>query len=322
VLELDRPTGVTGVELGGGGVPRRRAWRLRGASKWLFIAPAAVYLIVFFAFPIVRNVLTSVQNYTTNSLYTGKAPYNGFENYRRIFHSGIFGELLMNTAVFTIGSIVGQFTIGLGLAVFFSRRFPLNGVVRSLLLLPWLLPLVVSSTVWRWMLDQDDGIVNSILLHAHLTSSTVPWLTSTHVSLISVILVNIWIGIPFNMVILYSGLQDIPAEMYEAARIDGASGINIFRYITWPLLRPVVGVVVVLGFIYTAKVIDIILVVTQGGPVASSETLAVSSYNLSFKTFFFGQGAAMGNVLILISVVFAGVYLRLNRSAFADEAIS
>ncbi len=148
-----------------------------------------------------------------------------------------------------------------------------------------------------------------------------PWLTSTHVSLISVTLVNIWIGIPFNMVILYSGLQDIPAELYEAASIDGASGISIFRYITWPLLRPVVGVVVVLGFIYTAKVIDIILVVTQGGPVASSETLAVSSYNLSFKTFFFGQGAAMGNVLILISVIFAGLYLRLNRSAFADEAI-
>ena len=167
-----------------------------GASKWLFIAPASIYLIVFFAFPIVRNVLTKSAELhdqlcctpaglrTTDSRLPSNLPLGNLRraaDEHRCLH---------------IGSIVGQFAIGLGLAVFFSRRFPLNGVIRSLLLLPWLLPLVVSSTVWRWMLDQDDGIVNSILLHAHLTSSTVPWLTSTHVSLISVIIVNIWIGIP------------------------------------------------------------------------------------------------------------------------------
>ena len=296
---------------------RRVRWSER-VTKWMFITPAVIYLVVFFAYPIVKNGLTSFQNYTTSSLYTGKAPFNGFQNYRHIFHSGSFGKIVLNTAMFTIGSMVGQFVIGLGLAVFFSRKFPLNGLVRSVMLLPWLLPLVVSSTVWRWMLDQDNGVINSVLVGSGLTTTRVPWLTSTAVALIAVILVNIWIGIPFNMVILYSGLQDIPTDLYEAAKIDGASGPRTFWHITWPLLRPVVGVVVVLGFIYTAKVIDIILVVTGGGPVDASETLAVGSYNLSFKTFLFGQGAAMGNVLILVSLVFAAIYLRINRGTFSE----
>jgi multiple sugar transport system permease protein len=288
-------------------------------AQWMFIAPAAIYLVVFFAYPIVKNGLTSFQNYSTSSLYTGKAPFDGLVNYRHILHSGTFGKIVFNTAFFTLGSMAGQFIIGLSLAVFFSRRFPLNGLIRSLLLLPWLLPLVVSSTVWRWMLDQDNGVINNVLIGSHVVSTRVPWLTSTTVALIAVIIVNIWIGIPFNMVILYSGLQDIPTELYEAAKIDGSSGTRTFRHITWPLLRPVVGVVIVLGFIYTAKVIDIILVVTGGGPVDASETLAVGSYNLSFKTFLFGQGAAMGNVLILVSLVFAAIYLRINRGAFGES---
>jgi multiple sugar transport system permease protein len=297
---------------------RRRARWSERVAQWMFLVPAVLYLIVFFAYPIIKSGLTSFQNYTTSSIYTGKAPFNGLQNYRHIFHSGTFGKIALNTALFTIGSMVGQFVIGLGLAVFFSRRFPLNGVIRSVILLPWLLPLVVSSTVWRWMLDQDNGVINNILVNSGLMTTRVPWLTSTAVALISVIIVNIWIGIPFNMVILYSGLQDIPTDLYEAAKIDGASGARTFRHITWPLLRPVVGVVVVLGFIYTAKVIDIILVVTGGGPVDASETLAVGSYNLAFKTFLFGQGAAMGNVLILVSLVFAVLYLRINRSTFTE----
>jgi multiple sugar transport system permease protein len=319
VTELARPTRIETKPGARGALRgrRRSRWSER-AAQWMFIAPAAIYLVVFFAYPIVKNGLTSFQNYTTSSLYSGKAPFDGLQNYRRIFHSGMFGKIAWNTAFFTVGSMVGQFVIGLALAVFFSRKFPLNGVIRSVILLPWLLPLVVSSTVWRWMLDQDNGVVNNILVNSGLMTTRVPWLTSTAVALIAVILVNIWIGIPFNMVILYSGLQDIPTELYEAAKIDGANALKTFWHITWPLLRPVVGVVVVLGFIYTAKVIDIILVVTGGGPVDASETLAVGSYNLSFKTFLFGQGAAMGDVLILVSLVFAAIYLRISRGTFGE----
>jgi len=290
------------------------------AVQWLFLAPALLYMIAFFGYPIVKNVVMSLQNYSVSSLYTGSAPFAGLLNYRAIFSSGLFGKLVLNTAVFTIASLIGQFAIGLGLAMFFSRRFPLNSLIRALLLLPWLIPMVASATVWRWMLGQDDGVINRILEAVHLApAGGVPWLSSTSAALAAVVLVNVWVGIPFNMVILYSGLREIPADIYEAAEIDGAGPVARFRYITWPMLRPVVTVVLVLGFIYTVKVIDIILVVTGGGPANASQTLAVESYQLSFKTFLFGQGAAMGNILILVSLVFAFVYLRFNRSLIQSE---
>ena len=302
------------------GASRRRTARRERLAQWLFLAPALLYLLAFFGFPIVKNVVMGFQDYSTASLYTGQAPFAGWSNYQAVFTSGLFGKLLLNTALFTVASMLGQFVIGLALAVFFNRRFPLNGVVRALLLLPWLLPMVASATVWRWMLGQDTGVINKILEGLHLAPAAgVPWLSSVSVALISVTLVNIWVGIPFNLVILYGGLQEIPHELYEAAALDGAGHWTRFRHITWPLLRPVVTVVVVLGFIYTVKIIDIILVVTGGGPANASQTLAVQAYQLSFKTFLFGQGAAMGNILILISLVFALLYLRLNRRSLLTE---
>jgi multiple sugar transport system permease protein len=303
----------------GGRSRRRLAPRRDRLTYWAFLFPALLYLAAFFAYPVVRNVAISFQDYSIASLYTGQAPYAGLANYRAIFDSGLFSGIVVNTAVFTVASMAGQFVIGLGLALFFSRRFPLNGVIRALLLLPWLLPMVASTTVWRWLLDQDSGAVNRTLGALHITSGTTPWLADPKLALVSVILVNIWVGIPFNMVILYGGLKEIPEDLYEAAALDGTGLISRFRYITWPLLRPVTGVVVVLGFVYTAKVIDIILVLTGGGPANGSLTLAVESYKLSFQSFAFGQGAAMSNVLIVIALIFAVIYLRVNKQALISS---
>jgi multiple sugar transport system permease protein len=224
--------------------------------------------------------------------------------------SAVFGRAVLNTVLFTVGSIAGQFTIGLAIAVFFHRRFPLSRTLRSLLLLPWLIPLIVSSAVWRWILDEDNGVLNRSLGGAHLG-----WLTSTSLALIAVVMVNIWIGIPFNTTILYGGLQDIPQELYEAAAMDGATGLRAFRYVTWPLLRPVVTVVLVLGVVYTLKVLDIILGLTNAGPANATQTLATQAYQLSFQRFDFGQGAALGNILIVVSLLFAVAYLRASRRA-------
>jgi multiple sugar transport system permease protein len=229
----------------------------------------------------------------------------------------VFDEAARNTLIFTVGSIAGQFTIGLGLALYFQRNFPLSGFLRSLLLLPWLIPLLAATTIWKWILDADNGVLNRLLADVHLTSSHPGahpgWLTSPTLALVSVILVNIWIGIPFNATILYGGLRDIPEHLYEAAALDGATDWQAFRYITWPLLRPVVNVVLVLGVVYTLKVIDIILGLTGGGPANATQTIATQSYQLSFVQFDFGQGAAAANVLILISLAFALLYLRASR---------
>ncbi|WP_250903404.1 carbohydrate ABC transporter permease [Curtobacterium aurantiacum] len=290
--------------------------RFERIAQLLFLLPAVLFLLLFFGYPVVKNIVMSFQAYTTSTFYTGEAPWVGLANYASVVSSQLFGTAMLNTALFTIGSIVGQFVLGLLLALFFRRNFPLSGLLRSLLLLPWLLPLIVSSAVWKWMLDQDSGVVNQFLGSFGIPS--VPWLTSPAVALITVIAVNIWIGIPFNTTILYGGLQDIPTELYEAAALDGATGWKAFWAITWPMLRPVVSVTLVLGVVYTIKVLDIILGLTNGGPANATQTIATQSYDLSFKQFDFGQGAALSNILIVISALFAIVYLRLNRKAVDD----
>ncbi|MEB8336917.1 carbohydrate ABC transporter permease [Streptomyces endophyticus] len=282
----------------------------------LFLLPAVSYLVAFFGYPVVQNLLMGFEKYGISTFYTGRAPWVGWDNYAAVVSSTVFSRAALNTALFTVGSILAQFAIGLAIALYFRRHFPLGGMLRALLLLPWLVPVIVSGTVWRWILDQDSGVLNRVL--GNLGLGTPGWLTDTSLALLSVIMVNIWLGIPFNVALLHSGLQEIPRELYEAASIDGATGRRAFRHVTWPLLRPVVTVVLVLGVVYTLKVIDLILGVTGGGPANSSQTLATQSYQLSFRTFDFGQGAALGNILIAVSLVFALLYLRANRRAL-DE---
>jgi multiple sugar transport system permease protein len=272
-------------------------------------------VLAFYVYPLVTNVRMGFLDYTVSSFYTGVAPYVGLGNYRHVLADSAFTRTVVNTALFTAGSLLFQFGIGLALAVFFHRHFPLAGALRALLLVPWLLPLVVSGTAWRWILDTDNGVLNQSLVALHVVHTGIPWLASTRMALIAVTLVNVWVGIPFNMVILYGGLQAVPEQLYEAASLDGATRAQQFRRITWPLLRPVTAIVLTLGLIYTIKVFDVIMVLTQGGPAGSSQTLTTWSYQLSFHDLTFGRGAAVGNLLILVAVVFAAGYLRsLRRS--------
>jgi multiple sugar transport system permease protein len=299
--------------------PVRRSGRRREeVAKLLFVAPAALAMVLLFGYPIVKNLLMSFQDYTLRTFFTGRAPFVGLGNYVEIVTDPLFTKALLNTGLFTLGSIAGQFVIGLLLALFFARSFPLSGVLRALLLLPWLIPLIVASATWRSILDQDSGILNTVLQGSGLIDAPIPWLTSPDVALVAVMIVNIWVGIPFNVTLLYSGLQDIPDELYEAGALDGATGWKAFWQITWPNLRAVVGVVLVLGVVYTLKVLDVILGLTRGGPANATQTLATQSYERSFVDFKFGEGAAFSNVLILISLVFAVIYLRSTRRA-VDE---
>jgi multiple sugar transport system permease protein len=319
-LPAHRQHGAAGESSGRAGqrAPRWSARRRERAVQLLFVAPAVLYMLAFYGYPVAKNVVMGFQEYTTRTFFTGEAPWVGTANYDAVTSSAVFGKAVSNTVLFTVGSIAGQFTVGLLIALFFRRRFPGAGVLRSLVLLPWLIPLIVSGAVWRWILDQDNGALNRGLQALHLVDGRPGWLTSTSLALVAVVMVNIWIGIPFNATILYGGLQDIPEELYEAAALDGATGWRAFRHITWPQLRPVVGVVLVLGVVYTLRVLDIILGLTGGGPANATQTLATQSYQLSFVEFDFGQGAALGNLLVLVSLSCAVVYLRTNRRA-ADE---
>jgi len=292
---------------------RRRTARRGRWAAWAFIAPVVIYLLVFYAYPLGRNIELSVRDYTVRSFVDGTAPFVGFANYVAIFTNPTFGPALLNTALFVLVSIAFQFTIGLALAVFFFRHFPLSGVLRALFLVPWLLPLLVSASAWSWMMNSDSGVINAFLEAVGI--GQINWLTSPHWSLIAVLIANIWIGIPFNLVILYSGLQAIPGDVYEAASLDGANGWQKFWRITFPLLRPVSAITLLLGLVYTLKVFDIIWIMTRGGPADSSTTFAIWAYRLGFGSLIpdFSPAAAVGNLLIVVALVFGLVYIRTQR---------
>jgi multiple sugar transport system permease protein len=304
------PTAGAGRSSLGG---RRRSPRSGQWAAWGFLAPVVVYLGVFYAYPLYRNIDLSLRNYTVRSFVQGGAPFTGLQNYRKVFDDPTFMPALEHTVVFTAVSLIFQYAIGLALAVFFAQHFRLSSTLRALFLVPWLLPLIVSASTWSWMLNSESGIVNAVL--GGLGIGPVHWLTSPSWSLASVTIANIWIGVPFNLVLLYSGLQAIPETLYEAAQLDGANSWQRFWRVTFPLLRPVSAITLLLGLVYTLKVFDIIWIMTRGGPSDSSTTFATWSYRLGFGNVLpqFGPGAAVGNLLVVIALVFGLVYIRAQR---------
>jgi multiple sugar transport system permease protein len=288
--------------------PRSGQW-----AAWAFLAPVTAYLLVFYAYPLYRNLDLSLRDYTVRSFVQGGAPFTGLANYRTVLRDPTFAPALVHTMVFTMASIAVQFALGMALAVFFSQHFRLSATLRALFLVPWLLPLIVSASTWSWLLNSDSGLVNSVL-HG-LGIAPVNWLTSPGWSLVSVLVANIWIGIPFNLVVLYSGLQTISPHLYEAAALDGANSWQRFWRVTLPLLRPVSAITLLLGLVYTLKVFDIIWIMTRGGPTDSSTTFATWSYRLGFGNLLprFGPGAAVGNLLIVMALGFGLIYIRMQR---------
>nr|WP_203453447.1 sugar ABC transporter permease [Jiangella aurantiaca] len=286
------------------------------STRWAalaFLAPLAAYLAIFYAYPLYRNVELSLHDYTPRAFVQGNAEFLGLDNYADVVSSSMFGLALRNTALFVLISIVAQYAVGLALAVFFHRRFRLSAVLRAMFLVPWLLPLIVSASTWSWMLNSENGIVNSVL--GAFGIGQINWLTSPDWALWSVIIANIWLGIPFNLVILYAGLQNISGDLYEAAALDGANAWQRFWRVTFPLLRPVSAITLLLGLIYTLKVVDVIWIMTTGGPGNASLTLAVWSYREAFGTGQpdFSPAAAVGNMLIVIALAAGFVYLYLQR---------
>ena len=303
VLTAVPPAGRTGRR-----GPRSGQW-----AAWAFLAPVIIYLLAFYAWPLYRNIELSLHAYTVASFVSGGAPFVWFQNYINVFHSPTFAPAVTNTALFVFVSIAFQFAIGMALAVFFFQHFRLAATLRALFLVPWLLPLIVSASTWAWLFNSDSGLVNSALSAIGL--GHVNWLTSPQWSLVSVLIANIWIGIPFNLVILYSGLQNIPQDLYEAASLDGANAWQKFWRVTFPLLRPVSAITILLGLIYTLKVFDIIWIMTKGGPIDSSTTLSTWSYRLGFGSVLpdFSSAATVANLLIIAALIFGFVYLRTQR---------
>ncbi|MCA1983526.1 MAG: carbohydrate ABC transporter permease [Nocardioides sp.] len=292
---------------------RRRLMRPGVLAGIGFVSPLVAYMALFYAYPLYENVSMSLHRFTRATYVTGEAPWAGSAIYREVIASPQFWPTVSHTATFVVVSLVFQYSIGLALAVFFQRHFPLSGVLRGLFLVPWLLPIIVSGTTWQWMMDADSGVINRLI--GVFGVDPVWWLNTDH-SLWAVIIANIWLGVPFNLVILYSGLQNISPDLYEAAAIDGAGPWRQFWSITFPLLKPVSAITLLLGFVYTLKVVDIIWIMTRG--TGASQTLATWAYSMAFgkgasAVIKYSEASVVGSILLLIALCMGFVYLAVQR---------
>jgi multiple sugar transport system permease protein len=304
---------ITGAERRVRVAGRARATARRQGSAYLFLLPAVAYLAVTMLYPVYSNVRMSLHDVNVATFLAGNAPFVGFANYRALFNDPAFWKAVRLSLVFTAGSLVFQFSIGFLLALLFSRPFPGSDFFRSLILLGWLIPTIVSGSIYRWMLDGDFGVINYALRTIGLIDSNRYWLIDPGTALAGTILANIWVGIPFNMLLILAGLHQIPPTLYEAASIDGATSWRRFWSITLPLMRPVSLSLVLLGLIYTFKVFDLIYVMTRGGPVDATTVLPIYTYQLTFQFFLFGKGAAAATVLLVGLVGVAVAYLWFSR---------
>ena len=285
----------------------------RRREGYLCCLPGMAFLALFLAYPLLYNVWTSVHDVDLGQLLGGAERFNGLDNYRTVARDPAFWHSVRLSLIFTGGSLLLQFSIGFALALLFARPFPLNGLLRSLLLVAWLLPPVVSGTLFRWLLDAESGAYNALLEAVGLGALSHDWLTDPSTSLAGVVFANIWVGVPFNMLLLLVGLHTIDPELHEAAALDGAGAGQRFRHITLPLMRPVAVTVLLLGLVYTFKVFDIVFVMTGGGPVDATRVLSLYVYEVFFTFFRFGQGAAAGLLLLVVPLLAGVFYVRRLR---------
>ena len=284
----------------------------------LFVLPAFVYMLIFVGYPIISNIVLSVQDVTVRNLARGTKNFVGLNNYIVLFRDEVFRLTISNTLKFTVYSLLFQFIIGFALAVFFNKNFSFAKPIRGLLMIPWMIPMTVTALIFKFIFSTDVGIVNYLLHSLGIISENIEWLTNPDIALGCVIFANVWIGIPFNTILLSTGLTTISQELYESAAIDGANGFQRFIKITLPLLRSTIESVLVLGFIYTFKCYDLIYVMTSGGPVNSTHLMSTYSYKLSFEMFDYSMGSAAANVLLVILMVVGMVYLKITMEGEND----
>lgn len=275
------------------------------------------FLVAFSALPLVYNVVMSFQSVDLFTIASFDRPFVGLDNYKAVLSQRATGTIVRNTAVFVGLSVALQLTIGFGLALYFQQRFPGSTWLRGLFLAGWIMPGLVVGGVWSWILAGDFGVMNWALQATGITSDKIFWLSDPSIALYSVIIANVWVGVPFNMILLSVGLAAIPDDVYEAAEMDGAGRIWRFLTITLPLMRAQLGAVISLGIIFTLQQFDLFAALTQGGPSNGSNVMQYWSWELSFQHYRIGQGSAVSVLMILVVICVAAIYVRSTRHEHA-----
>lgn len=285
----------------------------RAATPWVFLAPALLATAALVLLPVLNTLWLSLHQVI---LFRPRSrPFVGAENYTTALTDPVFWESLRHSLVWVVCAVALQFTFGFMAALLLNRTFAWRGIARALIVVPWALPSVIIGLIWTWMLDFNLGVLNHIGVRLGLLSHSVPWLAQADTAMASVILAVLWQGIPFFAVTLLAGLQAIPAELYEAAAIDGAGVWGKFRHITLPGLAGVIATAVLLRMIWVANSLDLILVMTGGGPGTATQTLPLHAFLTAWSGGNYGQGSALAVLLtfLLLGIVITYVWRSRER---------
>jgi multiple sugar transport system permease protein len=237
----------------------------------------------------------------------------GLGNYARLLHDQVFWLSLWNSFVWVFGSVTFQFLGGFAAALLLHQGFRGRAVLRTLTLLPWIIPGVVVALIWEFIYQPNYGLLNDVLIRLGWMTERVAWLSSPVLAMPAVIVANIWRGVPFFAIMLLAGFQAIPTELYEAARVDGASVGQRFVYITVPMLRPIIVVATATRIVWTFNYADLIFVMTSGGPANATQITSTYTLMQAYSNLDFGYAATLSVALLLIMLAFTTVYLRLTR---------
>lgn len=293
------------------GAPRTRT-RLLEDERWLaffLLMPTIILLGLFIAYPFMKGILLSV----TNTRVGVPGDFVGLAIFEKVWNDGIFREAAWNTIFYTAVTTVFKLALGLWLALLLNRHFRGKAFIRAFILLPFIIPTVLSTFAWKWMFDPTFSVLNWLLREVGLIDQRINWLGDPDLAMGCIIAVNVWRGVPFFAITLLAGLQTISPELHEAAAIDGANARQRFIHVTWPLLLPVTMVVVLFSVIQTFADFQLVYVLTEGGPANATHLFATYAYQIGVRTGLLSEGAAislaMFPVLFLV-VIFQLLYIR------------
>ncbi|WP_413992907.1 carbohydrate ABC transporter permease [Labrys okinawensis] len=282
---------------------------------WLFIAPALLIIAVLMYYPMVGTV---IESFYSTSFINPNPRFVGLEVYRAVFGDGAFGRIVLNSILWTVGVVLLQNLLGFLAALLLNQRLPGQALMRSLVLLPWVLPGVVAAILWRFMYDPQLGLINSFLIS--LGGHGIPWLADASTALAATIIAAVWKGFPFSTVVYLAALQNVDEEQIEAAIIDGAGAVRRLFDIVIPAVKEIIAINLVLTAILTFNYFDMIWVLTRGGPQNATHIFPTKIYELGFGQFRFGEAATYGVVSILLLGVLIPLYFLIQARGRRVEA--
>jgi ABC-type sugar transport system permease subunit len=275
------------------------------------ILPSLVFLVAIVVYPLGVGLLEGFRYH--NRLQPWLTAFNGFDNYVQAWHDNQVWLALRTSFVMVVGIVAFSYAVGLASGLLLNHKFRMRGVYRALILIPWVVPPVVSYISWQWMLNDQSGMVNQVLAKLGVIDSPVLWLANSKLAMVSLIVVGVWSRFPFMMITILAALSSIPDEVNEAAAIDGASRFQTFRHITFPLILPVSVIATLLQAIWTFNDFGLPFVLTGGGPANSTTPLILLSYKEAFQRFNIGYGTSLAIVSMVLMLALGAVYLRMQR---------